>query len=68
MRAINTNDMLNGAWRVHLANTCGRHQLAIALLKYPTAAVDTLLEHWREYINSDEYRQHKARAKRNRPE
>ena len=59
---------VNGAWKAHLASTCGRYQLAIALLRYPPAAVDTLLENWRRYTESDQYRKEKERAKQYRPE
>jgi hypothetical protein len=45
----------NGAWKAHLKDLYGRHQLAIAFLKYPTAAVDTLLEGYRTYRKSPSY-------------
>ena len=60
-------DLVNGAWKSHLAGSCGRHQLATALLKHPSATVHTLLESWRNYMASHEYRMQKERAKRYRP-
>ena len=39
-------------------------QLALALLKHPTAMVNTLLESWAEYLESDEYLKEKARAQK----
>ena len=36
--------------------------LALALLKHPTATVNTLLDEWRQYLQSPQYQQEKARA------
>jgi hypothetical protein len=62
------NELINGAWKSHLATKYGRHQLAIALLRCPSAAVHTLLGDWRAYIVSEEYLMQKKRSKRYRPE
>ena len=69
LRAENTrlskkraNEMVNGAWKTHLAKACGRSQLATALLKHPPAAVHTLLESWQHYMLSGELRSQRERA------
>ena len=61
------NELVNGAWKVHLARCYGRMQLGLMLLKHPPAAVETLLEEWRGYVASDAYQREKARAHRYRP-
>ena len=56
--------MLNGAFKAFLQQECMNPQLALALLKHPTAMVNTLLESWAEYLESDEYLKEKARAQK----
>ncbi len=58
--------MVNGAFKVYPAGLCGRHQLAIALFKHPPAVVDTLLDIWTEYIESDDYLAENERSRRYR--
>ena len=56
--------MLNGAFKAYLHQECMNVQLALALLRHPTAMVNTLLESWAEYLESDEYLKEKARAQK----
>ena len=56
--------LLNGAFKAYLHKECMNVQLAIALLRHPTAMVNTLLESWAEYLDSDEYLKEKARAQK----
>ena len=56
--------MLNGAFKAYLHQECMNVQLALALLRHPTAMVNTLLESWAEYLDSDEYLKEKARAQK----
>ena len=60
------NEMVNGAWKVHLADCYGRFQLALMLLKHPPAAVDTLLGAWQDYIKSPDCQREQERARRGR--
>ena len=39
-------------------------QLAMALLKHPTAMVNTLLESWAQYLESPQYKQEALRAQK----
>ena len=56
--------MLNGAFKAYLHQECMNVQLALALLRHPTAMVNTLLESWAEYLESAEYADEKARAQK----
>ena len=56
--------MLNGAFKAFLQQECMNAQLALALLKHPTAMVNTLLESWALYLESSEYKEEKARAQK----
>ena len=57
-------DLLNGAFKAYLHQECMNVQLALALLRHPTAMVNTLLESWAEYLESSEYLEEKARAQK----
>jgi hypothetical protein len=54
--------LTNGAFKAFLQQDCMNTQLALALLKHPTAMVNTLLELWAQYMESDEYLKEKVRA------
>ena len=56
--------LLNGAFKAFLQQECMNTQLALALLRHPTAMVNTLLESWAEYLASPEYLKEKARAQK----
>ena len=56
--------LLNGAFKAYLHQECRNVQLALALLRHPTAMVNTLLESWAEYLESPQYLQEKARAQK----
>ena len=56
--------MRNGAFKAFLQQECTNAQLALALLKHPIATVNTLLDHWAQYLKSPEYQQEKARAQK----
>ena len=57
-------DLLNGAFKAFLQQECMNTQLALALLKHPTAMVNTLLEAWAQYLASEQYLKEKARAQK----
>ena len=54
----------NGAFKAFLQQECVNVQLALALLKHPTAMVNTLLESWAQYLESPQYLKEKARAQK----
>ena len=56
--------MYNGAFKAFLQQECMNVQLALALLRHPTAMVDTLLESWAEYLESPQYLNEKARSQK----
>ena len=47
-----------------LQQECMNKQLAYALLKHPTAVVNTLLEWWAQYLASPEYQREARRAQK----
>ena len=51
-----------GAFGAFLRQECVNKQLAYALLKHPTAVVNTLLESWARYLASPQYQQETRRA------
>merc|ERR1712079_791133 len=53
-----------GAFGAFLQQECVNKQLAYALLKHPTAVVNTLLEWWVQYLASPEYQQEIRRAQK----
>ena len=55
------HEMVNGAWKTHLAKSCGSSQLAVALLRHPPTVVHTLLESWQQYMLSDQLRSERER-------
>ena len=57
-------ELTNGAFKAFLQQTCMNVQLALALLKHPTATVNTLLDELRQYLQSPQYQQEKARAQK----
>ena len=54
----------NGAFKAFLHQECMNVQLALALLKHPTATVNTLLDSWARYLESPQYQQERARAQK----
>ena len=54
----------NGAFAAYLQQKCIAKQLAMSFLKFPAAAVHTLLRHWAEYMKSPEHAKEKARAQK----
>ena len=56
--------MAYGAFGAFLQQECTNKQLAYALLKRPTAVVNTLLEWWAQYLASPEYQQEIRRAQK----
>jgi hypothetical protein len=57
-------ELLTGPFKAFLHQECRHPQLAIALLKHPTAMVNTLLESWAQYLESPQYLKEKARAQK----
>ena len=57
-------DLRNGAFKAFLQQECMNVQLALALLKHPTAMVNTLLESWAQYLESPQYLKEKACGQR----
>jgi hypothetical protein len=60
----NANQLRNGAFKAFLQQECMNVQFALALLKHPTAMVNTLLEAWAQYLESPEYLKEKARSQK----
>ena len=54
------NQLQNGAFKAFLHQECLNMHLALALLKHPTATVNTLLDELRQYLQSPQYQQEKA--------
>ena len=54
--------LAHGAFGAFLQQECMNKQLADALLKHPTAMVNTLLESWAQYLDSPQYQQETRRA------
>jgi hypothetical protein len=57
-------NLRNGAFAAYLQQECIAKQLAMSFLKFPSATVHTLLQHWGEYTRSPEHAKEKARALR----
>ena len=57
-------DLRNGAFAAYLQQKCIAKQLAMSVLKFPSAAVHALLQHWAEYMKSPGHTKEKARARR----
>ena len=57
-------DLHNGAFGAYLQQECLNKQLAIALVKHPTAKLHSLLESWAKYLESPEYKKERARARK----
>ena len=58
----NARKSAHGAFGAFLQQECMNKQLAYALLKHPTAMVNTLLESWARYLASPQYQQETRRA------
>ena len=56
-------DLRNGAFGAYLQQGCIAKQLALSFLKF-SAAVDTMLLHWADYMRSEEHAKEKARAQK----
>ena len=63
-RKKRARELRNGAFKAFLHQECMNVQFALALLRHPTAMVNTLLESWAEYLESDEYLKEKARGQK----
>ena len=61
-------NIIRGAFNSTLAAQCGHSQLAYAFLRHPATMLDSLLSDWRKYMESDDYKKHKARCSRDRDE
>ena len=57
-------DLEHGAFSAYLQQECFNTQLAIALVKHPTATLHSLLESWAKYLESPEYLKERARARK----
>jgi len=53
-----------GAFKAEVRNTCLSFQLALGLLQHPPGSIHTLLEHWRQYMNSAGYQAEKERSRK----
>ena len=58
------HNLLRGAFNAYLHQECRSPQLARALLKHPTATVNTLLDELKQYFNSKDYLAEKARSQK----
>jgi hypothetical protein len=56
-------DLLRGAFNSYLADECGRSQFATYFLKFPPAALDSLLEAWTTYREPPENHKHVQRSR-----
>ena len=57
-------ELRHGAFSAYLQQVCIAKQLAMSFLKFPSAKVHTLLEHWAEYMRSPDHAKEKARAQK----
>ncbi len=55
---------VHSAFNAHLKQVYGHSQMAKFFLKYPPAALNSLLAAWQQYMASDEYHQQRARSDR----
>ena len=53
-----------GAFKAEVRNTCFNFQFAMGLLRHPAGSIHTLLELWREYMNSTGYNAEKERSRK----
>ena len=53
-----------GAFNAYLQQECMNSNLALALLKHPSAMLDSLLKEWAQYLESPEYAEERERAKK----
>ena len=56
--------LTHGAFHAHLKHVYGHSQMGKFFLKYPPAALNSLLEAWQQYIASNEYHRQRARSDR----
>ena len=56
------NNLFRSAWKAHVHRRCGSFQLAMLFLRYPAAAVDTLLKLHISYMRSTEHAAEVARS------
>ena len=75
LRAINdrkskqkAKDMVRGAFNAWLHKRYGVPKIAYYLMKHPPNAVDTLLQTWKDYVNSEDYQTEKKRSRKDIPE
>ena len=61
-------DMVRGAFNAWLHKRYGVPKIAYYLLKHPSNAVDTLLEAWKDYVDSEDYQKEKKRSRKDMPE
>ena len=71
LRELNTReskriarDKVHSAFNAHLKHVYGHSQIAKFFLKYPPAALNSLLEAWQRYMASREYHQQRERSDR----
>ena len=55
-------EKVRSASNAHLKHSYGHSQMAKFFLKYPPAALDSLLHAWRQYLASSEYRRQRDRS------
>jgi hypothetical protein len=75
LRAINdrkskekAKSMVRSAFNAWLHKRYGVPKIAYYLLKHPSNAVDTLLEAWKDYLDSEDYQKEKKRSRKDIPE
>ena len=71
LRGVNTRESkttarqkVHSAFNAHLKQVYGHSQMAKFFLKYPPAALNSLLAAWQQYMASGEYHQQRARSDR----
>ncbi len=62
------NKLVNGAWKVHLADKYGPRgrQLAMSFLKCPSTNVYSLLDQWGKYLQSSDFQEERERSRQDR--
>ena len=61
-------DMERGAFNAWLHRRYGVPKIAYYLMKHPPNAVDTLLQAWKDYVNSEDYGTEKKRSRKDIPQ
>ena len=57
-------DKVHSAFHAHLKHVYGHQQMGKFFVKYPPAALSSLLEAWQQYMASPEYHRQRARSDR----